>query len=239
MSITEVGVTSSQGRDRRPTGRAQICPIQNATRSPIDGCRGRYLRQLQRQARGARLDGVAATHCPGGHRCARDCVHGSLRHHRRRRPGAGGARRLSLHAREIARRHPQGAYRVAHKVCAAVEGLDIEHPDSPIANRLTVSVGIASATLAVDSNWEELEVGRHGESRARRGQTVGSKQDRRGRRRQRVGGTVFALSRKSRAAASPPPTFDPCPRAAPTRGRPVRRSRRRSPSPCPAPRRGA
>ncbi len=52
----------------------------------------------------------------------------------------------------------QGAYRVAHKIRAAIEGLDIEHSDSPIANRLIVSVGVASATPTVDSNWEELEV---------------------------------------------------------------------------------
>lgn len=58
----------------------------------------------------------------------------------------------------LSRTDDQGAYRVAHRVCAAVEGLEIEHPDSPVANRLTVSVGIASATPAVDSNWEELEL---------------------------------------------------------------------------------
>ncbi len=58
----------------------------------------------------------------------------------------------------LSRTDEQGAYRVAHKVCAAVDGLDIEHPDSPTANRLTVSVGVASATPAVDSNWEELEL---------------------------------------------------------------------------------
>ena len=58
----------------------------------------------------------------------------------------------------LSRTDDQGAYRVAHKVCAAVEGLDIEHPDSPVAKRLTVSVGVASATPAVDSNWEELEL---------------------------------------------------------------------------------
>ena len=58
----------------------------------------------------------------------------------------------------LSRTDEQGAYRVAHKVCAAVDGIDIEHPDSPTANRLTVSVGVASATPAVDSNWEELEL---------------------------------------------------------------------------------
>lgn len=58
----------------------------------------------------------------------------------------------------LSRTDEQGAYRVAHKVCAAVDGLGIEHPDSPTANRLTVSVGVASATPAVDSNWEELEL---------------------------------------------------------------------------------
>ena len=57
----------------------------------------------------------------------------------------------------LSRTDEQGAYRVAHKVCAAVEGLDIEHPGSPTA-RLTVSVGVASVTPAIDSHWEELEL---------------------------------------------------------------------------------
>ena len=58
----------------------------------------------------------------------------------------------------LSRTDDQGAFKVAHKLCAAVEGLDIEHPDSPVAKRVTVSVGVASATPAVDSNWEELEL---------------------------------------------------------------------------------
>ena len=58
----------------------------------------------------------------------------------------------------LSRTDEQGAYRVAHKACAVVEGLDIEHPDFPVANRLTVNVDVASATPAVDLNWEELEL---------------------------------------------------------------------------------
>ena len=58
----------------------------------------------------------------------------------------------------LSRTDDQGAFKVAHKVCAAVEGLDIEHPDSPVSKRITVSVGLAGATPAVDSNWEELEL---------------------------------------------------------------------------------
>ena len=58
----------------------------------------------------------------------------------------------------LSRTDEQGAFKVAHKLCAAVEGLDIEHPDSPVSKRVTVSVGLAGATPAVDSNWEELEL---------------------------------------------------------------------------------
>ena len=57
----------------------------------------------------------------------------------------------------LSRTDQQGAYRVAHKLCAAVEALGVEHPDSP-STRVTVSVGVASATPAVDSSWEELEL---------------------------------------------------------------------------------
>ena len=57
----------------------------------------------------------------------------------------------------LSRTDQQGAYRVAHKVCAAVEALNLEHPDSA-SKRVTVSVGVASATPAVDSSWEELEL---------------------------------------------------------------------------------
>ena len=58
----------------------------------------------------------------------------------------------------LSRTDEQGAFKVAHKLCAAVEGLDIEHPDSPVSKRVTVSVGLAGATPAVESNWEELEL---------------------------------------------------------------------------------
>ena len=56
----------------------------------------------------------------------------------------------------MSRTDQQGAFRVAHRICAAIEGLAIEHPESDVSPCVTVSVGIATATPAVDSNWEEL-----------------------------------------------------------------------------------
>ena len=58
----------------------------------------------------------------------------------------------------LSRTDTEGAFRVAHKMCAAVEALAITHPRSPIAGHVTVSLGVASATPALDSNWEELEL---------------------------------------------------------------------------------
>ena len=58
----------------------------------------------------------------------------------------------------LSRTDTDGAYRVAHKLCAAVEALAIKHPRSPVSAHVTVSVGVASATPALDSNWEELEL---------------------------------------------------------------------------------
>jgi diguanylate cyclase (GGDEF)-like protein len=51
-----------------------------------------------------------------------------------------------------------GAARVAHKIRAAVEALDIQNPGAPGGGRLTISVGVATATPALESNWEELEL---------------------------------------------------------------------------------
>ena len=58
----------------------------------------------------------------------------------------------------LARTDQQGAYRVAYKLRAAIEGLGLPHPRSPVSDRLTISVGVASATPALDSTWEELEL---------------------------------------------------------------------------------
>ena len=51
-----------------------------------------------------------------------------------------------------------GVSKVAHKVAAAVEQLDLEHRDSPVANHVTVSIGVATATPSVDANWEEQDL---------------------------------------------------------------------------------
>ncbi len=58
----------------------------------------------------------------------------------------------------MSRTDHQGAFRVAHRVCAGIEGLAIEHPESEVSPCVTVSVGVATSTPAVDSNWEELEL---------------------------------------------------------------------------------
>ncbi len=58
----------------------------------------------------------------------------------------------------LARTDQQGAFRVAYKVRAAVEALELPHPRSLASQHVTVSVGVASATPALDSNWEELEL---------------------------------------------------------------------------------
>jgi diguanylate cyclase (GGDEF)-like protein len=58
----------------------------------------------------------------------------------------------------MSRTDEQGAFRVAHRVRAGVEGLAIEHPESDVSPCVTVSVGIATSTPAIDSNWEELEL---------------------------------------------------------------------------------
>ena len=58
----------------------------------------------------------------------------------------------------LSRTDQQGAFRVAHQICAGVEGLAIEHPESDVSPHVTVSVGVATSTPATDSIWEELEL---------------------------------------------------------------------------------
>lgn len=58
----------------------------------------------------------------------------------------------------LARTDASGAAKVAHKVRAAVEALDIQNPGAPGGGRLTVSLGVATATPGLHSNWEELEL---------------------------------------------------------------------------------
>ena len=47
---------------------------------------------------------------------------------------------------------PQGAYRVAHRMCVGVDTLEIAHPRSEVSSRVTVSIGVATSTPAVDSS---------------------------------------------------------------------------------------
>ena len=56
----------------------------------------------------------------------------------------------------MSRTDQQGAFRVAHQICAGIEGLALENPESDVSPCVTVSVGVATSTPAVDSSWEEL-----------------------------------------------------------------------------------
>ncbi len=56
----------------------------------------------------------------------------------------------------MSRTDKQGALPVAHRICAGVEGLALDHPESDVSPCVTVSVGVATSTPAVDANWEEL-----------------------------------------------------------------------------------
>ena len=41
-------------------------------------------------------------------------------------------------------------------MCVGVDTLEIAHPKSEVSSRVTVSIGVATSTPAVDSTWEEL-----------------------------------------------------------------------------------
>ena len=56
----------------------------------------------------------------------------------------------------MSRTDQQGAFRVAHQICAGIESLALENPESDVSPCVTVSVGVATSTPAVDSSWEEL-----------------------------------------------------------------------------------
>ena len=58
----------------------------------------------------------------------------------------------------MSRTDQQGSFRVAHQICAGIESLALENPESDVSPCVTVSVGVATSTPAVDSNWEELEL---------------------------------------------------------------------------------
>ena len=96
-----------------------------------------------------------------GYRAGDECLAKIGRHIRQyvRRPGdlvaRDGGEQFGV---VMSRTDQQGAFRVAHRICAGVEGLAIEHPGSDVSLCVTVSVGIATSTPAIDSNWEELEL---------------------------------------------------------------------------------
>ncbi len=56
----------------------------------------------------------------------------------------------------MSRTDQQGAFRAAHQICAGIEGLGLENPESDVSPCVTVSVGVATSTPAVDAHWEEL-----------------------------------------------------------------------------------
>ena len=59
----------------------------------------------------------------------------------------------------MSRTDKQGALPVAHRICAGVEGLALDHPESDVSPCVTVSVGIATSTPAVDTNWGRAGTG--------------------------------------------------------------------------------
>ena len=58
----------------------------------------------------------------------------------------------------MSRTDERGAFVLAHRICAGIEGLAIEHPESDVSPSVTVSIGVATSTPAVDSHWEALEL---------------------------------------------------------------------------------
>jgi diguanylate cyclase (GGDEF)-like protein len=82
-----------------------------------------------------------------GHQLGDEClvkVGGAIAEHVRR-PGDlvaryGGAQ----FAVAMSRTGQQGAFRVAHRICAGVEGLALEHPESDVSPCVTASVGVAT-----------------------------------------------------------------------------------------------
>ena len=60
--------------------------------------------------------------------------------------------RRAIRGRAMSRTDQQGAFRVAHRICAGIEGLALEHPKSDGSPCVTASVGVATSTPAVDSS---------------------------------------------------------------------------------------
>ena len=52
----------------------------------------------------------------------------------------------------------EGAFSVADKLRAAVEALELPHPESATAERVTISLGVATVVPTRDAEWQEIEL---------------------------------------------------------------------------------
>ena len=73
----------------------------------------------------------------------------------------------------MSRTDEDGALRVAQRIRAAIEGLGIEHPEPDVSACVTVSIGVATATPAADSNGDERALAAGATAALERARTVG------------------------------------------------------------------
>ena len=58
----------------------------------------------------------------------------------------------------LARTDSDGVHALAVKLRAAVEALELPHPASPVADYVTISLGIATAVPSRGATWQEIEL---------------------------------------------------------------------------------
>jgi two-component system chemotaxis family response regulator WspR len=58
----------------------------------------------------------------------------------------------------LARTDSDGVHALAVKLRAAVEALELPHPASPVANYVTISLGIATVVPSRGATWQEIEL---------------------------------------------------------------------------------
>ncbi len=58
----------------------------------------------------------------------------------------------------LARTHAEGVVALATRLRAAVEALELPHPGCPVADHVTVSIGVATAVPSRGSPWQEIEL---------------------------------------------------------------------------------
>ena len=58
----------------------------------------------------------------------------------------------------LGRTDSDGAYTLATKLRSMVEALELPHPESPTADRVTTSVGVATMVPSRNTTWQEIEL---------------------------------------------------------------------------------